>query len=424
MSANEDPYVGFVVKRYPRYSETFVVREILAHEQAGMAVEIFSLRPGNDSHFQDLISRVKARVNYLFLPAQGLLPESMSTTHLTAVSLWRALREASEVLPDVWSQLNEIKDAEARDVYQALQLATHVRLKGIEHLHAPFASDVATIARLASRFSGVPYSFTARAKDIFHASVEPDDLRQKLQDAAGVITISDFHLEYLQSTYGSLADNVQRVYNGLDLEEFPYKSPLNRPPMVLAIGRLVEKKGFSDLIDACAILARQGRAFRCRIVGAGPLAAELAEQASRLGVESFIKLVGPLPQREVIQEIHAAAVMAVPCIVGKDGDRDGLPNVIQEALALGTPVVSTDVTGIPEVVRHEETGLQVPQQDPKALAAAIDRLLSNPELRLKLATKARRIMDEEFNIHRNTKRRRALFRAAAGQDLRVPMEVG
>ena len=424
MSANDDPYVGFVVKRYPRYSETFVVREILAHEQAGMAVEIFSLRPSNDSHFQDLISRVKARVNYLFLPAQGLLPESMSTSHLTAVNLWRALREASEVLPDVWSQLNEIKDAEARDVYQALQLATHVRLKGIEHLHAPFASDVATIARLASRFSGVPYSFTARAKDIFHASVEPDDLRQKLQDAAGVITISDFHLEYLQSTYGSLADNVQRVYNGLDLEEFPYKSPLSRPPIILAIGRLVEKKGFSDLIDACAILARQGRGFRCRIIGAGPLAAELAEQASRLGVESFIELVGPLPQREVIQEIHAAAVLAVPCIVGKDGDRDGLPNVIQEALALGTPVVSTDVTGIPEVVRHEETGLQVPQQDPKALAAAIDRLLSDPELRLELAGEARRLIEEEFNIHRNTNRRRAIFRAAAGQNLRVPMEVG
>jgi len=424
MSANEDLYVGFVVKRYPRYSETFVVREILAHEQAGMAVEIFSLRPSNDSHFQDLIARVKARVNFLFLPAEGQLPETMSTAHLTAVNLWRALREAGEFVPDVWSHLNEFKGEEARDVYQALLLAKEVRLKGIEHLHAPFASDATTIARMASRFSGVPYSFTARAKDIFHASVEPDDLRQKLQDAAGVITISDFHLEYLQSTFGSLADHVQRVYNGLDLEEFPYKSPLNRPPIVLAIGRLVEKKGFSDLIDACAILARQGRAFRCRIIGAGPLAAELAEQASRLGVESFIELVGPLPQREVIQEIHAAAVMAVPCIVGKDGDRDGLPNVIQEALALGTPVVSTDVTGIPEVVRHEETGLQVPQQDPKALAAAVDRLLSNPELRLKLATKARRLIEEEFNIHSNTKRRRAIFRAAAEQNLRVPMEVG
>jgi glycosyltransferase involved in cell wall biosynthesis len=142
------------------------------------------------------------------------------------------------------------------------------------------------------------------------------------------------------------------------------------------------------------------------------LKADLRARIERLGLQTRVKLVGPLPQAEVIREAHNAAVLAAPCVVGKDGDRDGLPNVIQEALALGTPVVSTDVTGIPEVVRDGETGLQVPQRDPAALAAALERLLVDPDLRVLLAESGRRLIEAEFNIRRNTERRRAMFRAA------------
>jgi glycosyltransferase involved in cell wall biosynthesis len=305
-----------------------------------------------------------------------------------------------------------MRDAQARDIYQALQLAREVRSKHLDHLHAPFASDVATVARLGAQLAGVTYSFTARAKDIFHESVQPEDLRQKLRDAAGVVTVSDYHLDYLRQTYGPLASHVQRVYNGLDLDEFPYEAPHDRPAKIVAIGRLVEKKGFPDLIDACALLNRQGCSFSCRFIGNGPLKADLEAQIERLGLQEQVKLVGPRPQSEVIQEVQSAAVLAAPCIVCQDGDRDGLPNVIQEALALGTPVISTDVTGIPEVVRHGETGLLVPQHDPPTLAAALERLLSDSALRVELATRARRFMEAEFNIHRNTARRRALFQAA------------
>jgi glycosyltransferase involved in cell wall biosynthesis len=404
--------VGFVVKRYPRYSETFIVREILAHERAGLAIEIFALRPPIDGHFQDLIARVRARVNYLYLPAEGLFPEPMSGATLTANHFWRSLTEASETLPNLWAALGEVRHAQARDIYQALQLAREVHLKHLDHLHAPFASDAATVARLGARFAGVSYSFTARAKDIFHETVRPDDLRQKLRDAAGVVTVSDYHLDYLRQTYGPLAAHVQRIYNGLDLEEFPYQAPRDRPAKIVAIGRLVEKKGFPDLIEACALLARQGRSFVCRIIGHGPLKADLCAHIERLGLQERVELVGPRPQSEVIQEVQSASVLAAPCIVCANGDRDGLPNVIQEALALGTPVVTTDVTGIPEVVRHGETGLQVPQRDPPALAAALERLLSDSALRVELASRARRFMEAEFNIHRNTARRRALFEAA------------
>jgi glycosyltransferase involved in cell wall biosynthesis len=306
--------------------------------------------------------------------------------------------------------LGELMEEEARYVYQALSLACEVRRKKINHLHAPFASEATTVARLAARLAGVTYSFTARAKDIFHESVQSEDLRRKLRDASGVVTISDFHLDYLRETYGSLADKVIRVYNGLDLEEFAYTEPRDRPPLILAVGRLVEKKGFVDLVHACAILSERGLDYRCRIIGAGVLKADLQERIEKVGLEDRINLVGPRPQNEVSEEMRNAAVLAMPCIVGDDGDRDGLPNVIQEALALGTPVVSTDVTGIPEVVRDGQTGLQVPQRDPHSLADALEQLLTDSDLRVSLARGARTLIEEEFNIHRNTARRRALFR--------------
>lgn len=424
MSPTELPRVGYVVKRYPRYSETFVVREILAHEEAGLPIEIFSLRPPNDGHFQDLIARVKARVNYLTLPGEGGYAEAMAAATRGASQLLRAIGLAKGELPSLWEQLEGMLEEDARDIYQALQLAKEVRQKHIQHLHAPFASDSATVARLGARLAGITYSITARAKDIFHDTVCHDTLRDKFRDAAGIVTISEFHLAYLRQAYGPLAAKVQRIYNGLDLREFSYQSPLDRPPVILAVGRLVEKKGFADLLDACSLLARIGRPFRCRIVGAGPLMVDLISHIDRLNLRSHVELVGPLPQVEVIREMRRAAVLAVPCIVGQDGDRDGLPNVIQEALALGTPVVSTDVTGIPEVVIDDVTGLQVPQRDPAALAQALGRLLGDPTLRVRLASTARRLMEEEFDIRRNTAKRRALFFAACPAPARELQEVG
>jgi glycosyltransferase involved in cell wall biosynthesis len=418
MSVPEPLRVGFVVKRYPRYSETFIVREILAHEEAGVAIEIFVLRPTIDGHFQDLIARVRGAVHYLYFPAEGLMPEEMASATLRANSFWDALVQTATVVPNFWNalaglqeEMKQTKDA-AQYLYQAAQLACQVHEKGLHHLHAPFASEAATVARLGARLAGISYSITARAKDIFHQRVRDDDLRRKVKEAGGVVTISDYHLRYLRDTFGPLAARVQRIYNGLDLDEFAYRSPRDRPPVIVGIGRLVEKKGFDDLIDACGLLAGRGRSFLCQIFGSGPLKNDLKGQVERLGLRGRVEFMGPQPQGEIIKAIHNAAALAVPCVIGHDGDRDGLPNVIQEALALGTPVVSTDVTGIPEVVRDGETGLQVPQHDPPALANALERLLTDADLRVRLATAARRMMEAEFDIRRNTERRRAIFRAA------------
>ena len=298
MLAREAPRVGYVLKRYPRYSETFIVNEILAHEAAGLEIEIFSLRPPSDTHFQDTIARVRAPVTYI--PHEG--PK--------AALLWSAIKATGERLPEIWCALSMAKEEDVRDVYQSVLLASEIMMKRIEHLHAHFGSLATTIARLASRFTGIPYTFTAHAKDIFHESVQPDDLRRKLADAAATVTVSDYNVDYLHERYGPSTARVRRIYNGLDLDKFTYSSPEARSSLILAVGRLVEKKGFGDLIEACAILAAQGCEFTCRIIGEGELRTELQEQIARLGMQSRVELAGPRPQSEVIEEMGGAGLFA------------------------------------------------------------------------------------------------------------------
>lgn len=404
--------IGYVLKRYPRYSETFVVSEILAHEAAGLEIEIFSLRPPEDTHFQDVIARVRAPVHYL--SAEGL----------KALDFWTALEQAGTVLPGLWTALPAAWGQDVREVYQAAVLAHQVQLKGIQHLHAHFATSATSVARLASLFAGVPYTFTAHAKDIFHESIQPDDLRRKLSDAAAVVTVSDYNVAYLRQTYGRAAERVQRIYNGLEIERFPYQAPHRRQPLVMSVGRLVEKKGFADLIEACAILARRGHHFTCQIIGTGELEADLRAQIARRGLEATVALTGPLPQNKVIQHVRNAAVFAAPCVIGADGNRDGLPTVLLEAMALGTPCISTDVAGIPEVLLDGETGLRVPQRDPTALAAAVERLLTDSALRVQLANRARCQIEAQFDICSNAASVRGLFQAAVCAGVEVPQRVG
>ncbi|MBD2693375.1 glycosyltransferase family 4 protein [Anabaena catenula] len=404
------PIVGYVLKRYPRYSETFIVNEILAHEAAGLNIEIFALRPPSDTHFQNIISQVRASVTYIKQPIQGRVSQSLNSLAPTAACyFWAELQEASKVIPDFWSKLAVAEGEQASTVYQAAWLAREVKLKGITHLHAHFGSVATSVARLASHFTGIPYTFTAHAKDIFHESVEFADMDRKLQDAATIVTVSDYNLNYLQKTYPTAAQQIKRIYNGLDLRQLQYSSPANRPPLIISVGRLVEKKGLSILIDACTILKQRNCEFQCQIVGTGSLELVLKQQIQDLELQSFVEIIGPRPQNDVFQLVQQAAVFAAPYVIGKDGNRDGLPTVLLEAIALGTPCVSTDVTGIPEVVRHGETGLIVPQNHPDKLAISIQELLTDSALRVKLSIQARQLIESEFDIHGNTKVLRELF---------------
>jgi len=398
--------IGYVVKRYPRYSETFVVAEIASHEAAGLEVEVFSIMPPNDTHFQEAIARVRAPVQYI--PYHGV----------KAVDLWAALDGAAATLPGFWSALEAAQGEDALAVYQGALIACAVRERGIEHLHAHFATAATSAARLASHFAKVPYTFTAHAKDVFHDTVHPDDLRRKLRDAGATVTVSDFNCHYLKRTYSDAAARVERIYNGLDLELFPHASPAKRAPWIVAVGRLVEKKGFADLVEACALLKRRGAPppFQCDIIGTGPLEPTLAALILERQLQDHVHLVGPRPRSEVVALVRGAAVFAAPCVVAADGDRDGLPTVLVEAMALGTPCVSTDVTGIPELLA-DDCGIVVPQHDPTNLAAALERLLSDGALRVRLATRARRRVEADFDIRCTAARLRTIFSVVARPSL-------
>lgn len=392
--------IGYVLKMFPRFSETFVLHEILAHEAAGTDLEIFSLRMPTDGRFHEALARVRAPVCYL--PYHDL----------KVATFWNEVDETARRLPHCWPALQEALGEDVRDVYQALILARMVHDHSITHLHAHFASVATTVARLAARFAGIPFTFTAHAKDLYHESVQPDDLRRKLEDAAAVITVSDYNIAFLDERYASAAERVQRIYNGIDLDEFDYLAPIARPAQVLAVGRLIEKKGFEDLIAACAVLRQRGRDVRCTIVGAGPLEAELSAQIEELALGDRVALIGARPQGDVRTLMQQAAVFVAPCVIGADGNRDGLPTVLLEAMALGTPCIATDVTGIPEVLHDGETGLMVPQHDPVAVADAIERLLDDPELGLRLAALARRRIERDFDLAENAARVRAIFALA------------
>lgn len=402
-SESPTPRVGYVLKMYPRFSETFILEEVLALERHGADLQIFSLRPPADGRFHENLARVKAPVTYLDVPTRP-------------APMWDAMRRGHAVLGEALArELPQLLSADPGDATQAVELATRVVVHRIDHLHAHFGSIATTVARLAARLAGVTYSFTAHAKDIFHEDVDPSELHRKLADAAFVVTVSDYNLQFLRTTYGASADRVVRVYNGLDLETFSVSKPLRRLPVIVAVGRLVEKKGFDHLVDAVALMHHDGDPVRLEIVGTGAEEARLRAQVAELGLTETVSFLGPLPQARTREVVRGAAVLAAPCVIGADGNRDGLPTVLLEGLALGTPVVATPVTGIPEAVQDERTGLLVPSGDVPALADALARLVRDADLRCRLAAEGRRLVEERFDAEHNTASLLALMQDAVAR---------
>jgi colanic acid/amylovoran biosynthesis glycosyltransferase len=392
--------IGYVLKRYPRYSETFIVNEILALEKAGgIELTIFALRPCNDTHFQELIAKVRAPVHYL--PAHGL----------SVAEFWQAITEAAEVTSGVWSTLAAAGEEDPQDIYQALLLARELRLQGIGHLHAHFATVATRVAHLAASIARVPYSFTAHAKDIYHESVDRGALAKHIERALFVVTVSDYNRRYLEDLLEAEGrqGRIVRIYNGIDLSLFQPVEGETDPELVVTVGRLVEKKGFGDLIAACGRLKEAGRRVRCAIVGEGEERVSLERQIAACGLEETVSLVGAKTQSEVIRILQCAAMMVLPCAVGRDGNRDGLPTVLLEAMALGVPVISTRVTGIPEMIADGESGLLVDERDPNALAEAMMRLLDSAPLRGCLRTAALVRLRQAFDLRRNVAVLRSVF---------------
>ncbi len=272
-----------------------------------------------------------------------------------------------------------------------------------QHLHAHFIDRAATVALVASRLLGIPYSVTAHASDIY---VSPVLLKEKLANAKFASTCTAYNRSYL-SQFGKDLFNHKLlcIYHGLELERYVNEQRTRRGrSVILSVGQLQERKGLGYLVEACGILRDRGIQFECRIIGEGPLRPILQEQIHQLGLEDSVLLVGALPHEEVIAQYQEATVFALPAILGKDGDRDGIPNVILEALSMGLPVVSTAHSGIPEVIEEGVDGLLVPPEDAQALSSALERLISDPEMRNAFGKAGRQIVADRFNPEKNARR--------------------
>lgn len=404
------PKVGYLVKTFPKISETFILREVLALEAAGVTLEIFALRRPGEKKIHSLAAQVLARVNYipsrlLFQPLAMLWPQLLLLL-TQPLGYLRAARFAWRHRPG----------ANLKDFFQAGCLARLLARRGIHHLHVHFINKPATIAELVRLMIGTPLSITAHAKDIYLS--DQAELRRKMARAKFIVTCNDYNRRYLQQHVAADGPPVLRIYHGLDANLF-YTNGAEREsanaPLILSVGRLREKKGFPTLLAACRLLKIAGRKFHCVIVGYGPLQEELERQIDEFELRENVALTGMLTQDEVIALYKRATLFVLPCQVTEDGDRDGIPNVLAEAMAMELPVISTPVAGIPELIESLVDGLLVRPEDPGGLAAAMTRLLEQPQLRRRLGQAARGKVHRLFSAQRNAEQLQALFLSAMQQ---------
>lgn len=385
--------IGYVLKKFPVLSETFILTEILALEARGIPVHIFSLERPNDPRFHEDLPRLKASVSYV---PDLLEPENLWKHNHRAIRTFgrKYFREIAYALARGTPTL-------AWRVMQAAYVANETRRFKLQHLHAHFATRPTSVAFLASRLTGVSYSFTAHAMDIYKHHLRLDALARKIEHARFVVTVSDYNKQFLEQRAPLAADRVRRIYNGIDLHRFaPNGGPPEQPFTILCVARFVEKKGHRVLIEACRILRDRGHAFECLLVGKGNLRGEIYEQIKAHQLKQHVRLVGPQTQLEVRDRFQHAHVCALPSLIAADGNREGLPVSVVEALACGVPVVTTPLTGLPEVVQDGVNGLLVPPGDATALADALERLMNDRGLLDRLSANARGSVVEKFDIAR------------------------
>jgi glycosyltransferase involved in cell wall biosynthesis len=422
--------VGYVLKRFPRLSETFVLNELLELERQGVEVVVFSLlRPPEEPRHARLFE-LAAPLHYL--PGGSLLDGwRVGAADGTAGGGTVAKRPLTALLAEAegpWPPLLNGKDADAVATLhlKAATVALLAQAHRLDHLHAHFASDATTVALLAGRLAGLPVSFTAHARDIYHRYTDPGAdaamRRAKLAEARFVVTVSDYNRRHLEALARGTPARIHRLHNGLDLGRVRPRAKPREPGRFLAVGRLIEKKGFIHLIEACRELARLGRPFLVEIVGEGPERERLAAATAAVGLGQAVRLLGALPQEALLERLARASAMVLPCVVGASGDRDGLPTVLLEALATATPAISTTLGGIDEVIEDGVSGLLVPPGDGKALAAAMARLADDPLLAAAMGAAGRERAEAAFDLARNVARLRRLFAGAAGAQDNDPHE--
>jgi glycosyltransferase involved in cell wall biosynthesis len=404
-----------VLKGYPRLSETFIAQELLGLERAGFSLEIVALRRPTDAYQHEVHAEIKAAVRYL---PEYLRDEVRRVFRGLFLSLkYRGFYRA------LWTLMIDFRHDRTqnriRRFGQALVLAAEWP-KDANWLHAHFIHTPASVAAYASIITGIPWTCSAHAKDIW---TSPDwELRRKLAQARWVVTCTMTGFERLKQ----LSDDEARVhlsYHGLDLQRFSQfmgsrsdadgRVPEN-PVVIVSVGRAIEKKGYHFLLKALALL-RPKLAFRFIHIGGGEQLEDLKALCSSLGLGAYVEWKGAQRQAEVLALYRTANIFALACRIADDGDRDGLPNVLVEACSQGLVCVSTNVSGIPELLTDNVNGLLVEPDDPEALAKAMERLIRDPSLRRRLGDAAEKRVRGHFDYHESVHQLVELFNSEWGK---------
>ena len=371
--------LAVLVHEFPKLSETFVLADLLALEAAGVRLTLFSLREPQNAVFPDGLARLRARPHYLPEPSGRA-----ATLRLRAVTASLALRDPRRFARGL-AEIYASPDFSRLRLRQALLLADRLDRARVSALYIHFAHRPATVGRFAALLLGIPFAISAHAVDIWTSSAK--ELRTKVRDAEVVLTCYAEAQQYLASLAGGHTP-VELAYHGVDIPA-PSERREQTPPVVLAVGRLIEKKGLDTLIDAVAQLSRDGVALRLLIAGDGPLWPMLQRRIGEHGIGEQVRFLGPLNHAELEVHYARASIFALPCRVAADGNRDGLPNTLLEAMARGLPVVSTTLPSIREAVPDDDRGLLVDPDRPDELADALGRLITQPELRARLGAAGR-----------------------------------
>ncbi|MGL6291518.1 MAG: glycosyltransferase [Silanimonas sp.] len=389
--------VLYLVSLFPCWSETFIVREIERFVERGVDVRILSLKPPSEKLVQ---KRAEALMDRVIGPRNALaeLPTVLleALRHPIAV-----LVVAAQLLFGLWKQPAALgKSAVA--VWRGLAALPAIRRFDPQWLHAHWATYPSTVAWALSKLTGIPFSFTAHAHDIF---VEDQLIAPKLADAALGVTISRYNVRYL-ARWGAdvMGERLQVVHCGVDFGELAENLDARAADHIVTVGRLDPIKGFDTLMPALGLLKRRGVAFRCTVIGEGPQRRELEAQIAAEDLGDRVALVGAKPQEAVRAALNDATVFVMPSVTTPEGNQDGIPVALMEAMATAGAVVSTAVSGIPELVNHDRTGLVVPPGDAPALADALQRLLADESLRHRLGLAARAAVAADFDARHEADR--------------------
>jgi glycosyltransferase involved in cell wall biosynthesis len=409
-----DAPIAYIMKRYPRLTETFILNEIRAMERLGTPLHIVSLLPPEPPPHHPMVAEVQAPLHAMPQPGESQAWRRMARAHAAAAMAapWRYLGAIARAC--LWSVQSPTPRTVWKQFMRGGMIATLCRRQGIRHIHAHFANAPAAAARFASVMTGLPFSFTAHAKDLYLTPAHV--IRKRALAASFVATCTGYNVQYLAGLLGGRAEKIHLVYHGIDLGLFgaaPPTAATGAQTLILSVGRLVPKKGHDDLIEACRLLHARGVSFRCRIVGAGPLRQELNAQIDASGLTGIVTLDGAMTHADLVALYRTAALFALAPRITEDGDRDGIPNVIAEAMATGVPVVSTSVSGIPELVRDGETGRLVPPRNPQALADAMALTLTDRQAAQRMAEAGRARLEGEFDLWKTTRRLHSLFGCTA-----------